>query len=149
MNLPEVIVSPVNTPPVLNSEMLYGKVIWYLFLKLIGENEYCCFETSHGWRRFWNIWYNKREECPICLMWLGSTNSELMKELAAKGERPFPLHSPSLNPDYEKTIETGIKVMVANVIRINEKVSLSCNKSPFFSLKHGLIILPIVVLCLF
>ena len=56
------------------------------------------------------------ENIPICLIWLGSTNPELMKELNAKGEKPAPLHSPLLHPDYEKTIETGIEVMTENVI---------------------------------
>ena len=56
----------------------------------------------------------------ISLIWLGSTSSGLMKELNAKGEKPFPLHSPQLNPDYEKTIETGIRVMAGNVIGLME-----------------------------
>ena len=56
------------------------------------------------------------ENVPICLIWLGSTSTELMKSLMEKGEKPAPLHSPNLNPDYEKTIETGIKVMTGNVI---------------------------------
>ena len=61
------------------------------------------------------------ENIPICLIWLGSTKPELMRELIAKGEKPFPLHSPQLNPDYEKTIETGIRVMTANVLGLMGK----------------------------
>ena len=57
-----------------------------------------------------------REKIPICLIWLGSTNPELMQELQDKKEEPEPLHSPYLNPDYPKTIETGIQVMTANVL---------------------------------
>jgi hypothetical protein len=44
-----------------------------------------------------------------------------MKELITKEERPAPLHSPNLNPDYKLTIETGIKVMVGNVIGLMGK----------------------------
>ena len=44
-----------------------------------------------------------------------------MKQLKAEGKKSFPLHSPHLNPDYEKTIETGIKVLVGNVIGLMEK----------------------------
>lgn len=55
------------------------------------------------------------EKIPICLIWLGSTDTDLMKKLTSDGKTPFPLHSPQLSPDYEKTIETGIKVMVGNV----------------------------------
>ena len=58
------------------------------------------------------------ENIPICLIWLGSTSNKLMKELAEKGEKPAPLHSPYLAPDYEKTIETGIRVMTGNVLGI-------------------------------
>jgi hypothetical protein len=39
-----------------------------------------------------------------------------MKKLKAKGEKPAPLHSPELLPDYDKTIYTGIKGMVSNVL---------------------------------
>jgi hypothetical protein len=42
-----------------------------------------------------------------------------MDDYLAKGEKPPPLHSPFLNPDYPATIETGIKVMVANVIELS------------------------------
>lgn len=56
------------------------------------------------------------EKVPICLIWLGSTNPVLMKQLKAEGKKPYPLHSPYLEPDYEMTIETGIKVMTGNVI---------------------------------
>ncbi len=56
------------------------------------------------------------EKVPICLIWLGSTSHELMTELNAKGEKPSPLHSATLHPDYEKTIITGIEVMTGNVI---------------------------------
>ncbi|MBA7574874.1 hypothetical protein ES708_16689 [subsurface metagenome] len=62
------------------------------------------------------------EKVPICLIWLGSTNPELMDDYLSKGEKPPPLHSPFLNPDYPVTIETGIKAMVSNVIGLfNEK----------------------------
>jgi len=40
----------------------------------------------------------------------------VMKDYLAKGEKPRPLHSALLNPDYPATIETGIKAMVANVV---------------------------------
>ncbi|MDD4144519.1 MAG: hypothetical protein PHN68_07780, partial [Prolixibacteraceae bacterium] len=61
------------------------------------------------------------ERVPICLIWLGSTNPELMARLRAEGKEPFPLHSPFLNPDYQNTIETGIRVMAGNVIGIAGK----------------------------
>ena len=62
-----------------------------------------------------------KEDVPICLMWLGSTSSEEMKRLKAEGQKPYPLHSPMLNPDYKNTIETGIAVMAGNVIGLLKK----------------------------
>jgi hippurate hydrolase len=56
------------------------------------------------------------EKIPICMIWVGCTEPNLMKTLKERGEKPFPLHSSYFSPDYEKTIETGIKVMVGNVI---------------------------------
>ena len=61
------------------------------------------------------------ENVSINLIWLGSTNPELMDSLRAEGELPPPLHSPKLNPDYEKTIETGIRVMVNTLLGSFEK----------------------------
>jgi hippurate hydrolase len=61
------------------------------------------------------------EKVPICLIWLGSTSPELLQELEKKGERPAPLHSPLLKPDYAVTIETGIQVMTRNVIGLLNK----------------------------
>ena len=61
------------------------------------------------------------EKVPICLIWLGSTNPNLLKELNAKGEKPAPLHSAVLNPDYATTIETGIKIMTNNVIGLTKR----------------------------
>ena len=58
------------------------------------------------------------EDVPINLIWLGSTNPELMDSLRAKEELPPPLHSPELNSDYEKTIETGIRVMVSSLLGV-------------------------------
>jgi hypothetical protein len=39
-----------------------------------------------------------------------------MQRLKIEGKEPYPIHSPHLNPDYEKTIETGIMVMTRNVM---------------------------------
>jgi hippurate hydrolase len=59
-----------------------------------------------------------QENVPITLIWLGSTNPEMMKSLERKGEAPPPLHSPYLMPDYGKTIETGIRVMVGVLMKL-------------------------------
>ncbi len=112
--LPEVKVLPADTPPVLNdielaeningfaSEMIGVENIQQTSPAMVGED--------------FGKYGRTPENIPICLMWLGSTAPELMEELNAKGEKPAPLHSPKLNPDYENTIETGIKVMAGNVI---------------------------------
>ena len=112
--LPKVFVSSVETPPVLNNPEL-SKNIYGFASKIIGAEN--ILETSPAMvgEDFGKYGLTK-EAIPICLIWLGSTNSNLMKQLIAKGDKPFPLHSPKLNPDYENTIETGIQIMTGNVI---------------------------------
>ncbi len=61
------------------------------------------------------------ENIPVCLVWLGVTRPELMAGLKSKGESPAPLHSPVLQADYRKAIETGIEAMTANVIGLMGK----------------------------
>ncbi|NOR76287.1 MAG: amidohydrolase [Draconibacterium sp.] len=112
--LPKVLVSPVETPPVLNNLEL-SENIKNFATEIIGAENILKTSPAMVGEDF-GKYGRTPENIPICLMWLGSTNSELMKELLVKGEKPAPLHSPNLNPDYEKTIETGIKVMVRNVI---------------------------------
>ena len=117
--LPNVFVSPVETPPVLNNAALSKKIDGFA-TEIIGTENIV--ETSPAMvGEDFGKYGRTPENIPICLMWLGSTNSELMKKLKTEGKKPFPLHSPQLNPDYEKTIETGIKVMVGNVIGLMRK----------------------------
>ena len=103
-----------ETPPVINNEKLSAD-LKEIAAKTIGEQNIIKTTPAMVGEDFGK--YGKTpENIPICLTWLGSTSSQLMKELAAKGEKPAPLHSPYLEPDYEKTIETGIRVMTGNVL---------------------------------
>jgi len=118
--LPKVLVSPDETPPVINDADLCGKIDEYSS-DILGEEKIISIEPAMVGEDF-GIYGRTPEKVPICLIWLGSTNSEVMDEYIAKGEEPPPLHSPFLNPDYPATIKTGIKVMVSNVIGLfNEK----------------------------
>ncbi|MEN8115409.1 MAG: amidohydrolase [Bacteroidota bacterium] len=114
--LPKVFISPVETPPVLNDPVLSEKIAGYAS-EIIGKDNIVKTSPEMVGEDF-GKYGRTPENIPICLMWLGSTNPELMKQLKAEGKKPYPLHSPHLNPDYEKTIKTGIKVMAANVIGI-------------------------------
>lgn len=117
--LPIVSVSTVDTPPVLNHPELSNKVNEFAS-EIIGAKNIV--ETSPAMvGEDFGKYGRTQEQIPICLIWLGSTSKDLMKELIAKGEKPAPLHSPILNPDYELTIETGIKVMAGNVIGLMQK----------------------------
>ena len=112
--LPKVFVLPGETPPVLNNIELSKKIDLFAS-KIIGADN--IIETSPAMvGEDFGKYGRTPENIPICLIWLGSTNSDLMNQLILEDKKPFPLHSPNLNPDYEKTIETGIKVMVGNVI---------------------------------
>lgn len=112
--LPEVVVLDEYTPPVLNnpelSEKLYG-----FASEIIGSENIIKTAPAMVGEDF-GVYGRTPENIPICLIWLGSTSPELMQQLKTEGKEPFPLHSPHLNPDYEKTIETGIKVMAGNVV---------------------------------
>ena len=117
--LPEVFVSPIETPPVLNNLELSEKIRGFAS-EIIGTESIIKTKPAMVGEDF-GKYGRTPENIPICLIWLGSTNPELMKELNDRGENPPPLHSPNLNPDYAITIETGIKVMAANVISLMGK----------------------------
>jgi hippurate hydrolase len=112
--LPLVTIESAETPPVINNEELSAK-IKTIATDMIGAENIVKTKPAMVGEDF-GKYGRTPENIPVCLIWLGSTNSGLMKELQARGEKPYPLHSPYLNPDYEKTIETGIRVMTGNVL---------------------------------
>ena len=112
--LPEITISEADTPPVLNDSTLAGEINTFA-AAMIGEKNIVKTKPAMVGEDF-GKYGRTPENIPICLIWLGSTNPELMKELNSKGEKPAPLHSPLLQPDYQKTIETGIAVMTNNII---------------------------------
>ncbi len=114
--LPEVVVLDEYTPPVLNNTELSEKLHGFAS-EIIGTANIVKTSPAMVGEDF-GVYGRTPENIPICLIWLGSTSPELMQQLKAEGKEPFPLHSPFLNPDYEKTIETGIKVMAGNVVRL-------------------------------
>ena len=117
--LPDIKVLPVETPPVLNNLPLSEKIQDFAS-EIIGAQNVLKVKPSMVAEDFGKYGLTP-EKVPICLIWLGSTSHELIKELEANGEKPAPLHSQSLKPDYKKTIETGILVMTNNVIRLAKR----------------------------
>ena len=117
--LPLVSIESSETPPVINNQELSDKIRSFASETIGAENIVKTTPAMVG--EDFGKYGRTPENIPICLIWLGSTSAELMREIKARGENPFPLHSPHLNPDYEKTIETGIKVMAGNVIGLMEK----------------------------
>jgi len=112
--LPLVTIENADTPPVINHEELSAKIKEFATGIIGAENIVKTTPAMVG--EDFGKYGRTPENVPICLIWLGSTKPDLMLELKANGEKPFPLHSPQLNPDYEKTIETGIRVMTGNVL---------------------------------
>ena len=112
--LPNVNVLETDTPPVLNNPELSNKILGFAS-DIIGANNIEQIAPAMVGEDF-GKYGRTPEKIPVCLIWLGSTSPEIMKELNASGKKPAPLHSSLLNPDYENTIETGIKVMAGNVI---------------------------------
>ena len=117
--LPLVKIETGETPPVINNQELSEKIREFAAETIGNDNIVKTAPAMVG--EDFGKYGRTPENVPICLIWLGSTSADLMKELIAKNEKPFPLHSPFLNPDYEKTIETGIKVMTGNVIGLMQK----------------------------
>ncbi len=117
--LPDVKVLPVDSPPVLNNNVLSEKIKGFAS-EIIGTQNVIKVNPSMVAEDFGKYGLTP-EKVPICLIWLGSTCPELLQELEKKGERPAPLHSPLLKPDYAVTIETGIQVMTRNVIGLLNK----------------------------
>lgn len=117
--LPKVFVDPAETPPVLNDPALSQKIDGFA-ATIIGHENIIETQPEMVGEDFGKYGLTS-EKIPICLIWLGSTSPELMKHLVAEGKRPSPLHSPTLTPDYENTIRTGIEVMSANVIGLMKK----------------------------
>ncbi len=112
--LPGVTVSPVETPPVINDFNL-ADMIYNFAGESIGKGNILEVSPAMVGEDF-GKYGRTSEKIPICLIWLGSTDPHLMSDLKAQGKEPFPLHSPFLNPDYENTIQTGIRVMTGNVL---------------------------------
>jgi len=112
--LSEVTILPADTPPVINDEELANNIHHFASEIIGSENIQQTTPAMVG--EDFGKYGRTPENIPICLIWLGSTSPELMKELQNSGEKHAPLHSPYLNPDYENTIETGIKVMAGNLI---------------------------------
>lgn len=117
--LPDVKVLPVETPPVLNNVELSGRIAGFAS-EMIGNQNIIKVNPSMVAEDFGKYGLTP-EKVPICLIWLGSSSPELLQELEKKGERPAPLHSLLLKPDYAATIETGIQVMTRNVIGLLNK----------------------------
>ena len=112
--LPLVKIETGETPPLVNNQKLSDKIRSFAS-ETIGEENIIRTTPAMVGEDF-GKYGRTPENIPICLIWLGSTSAGLFDDLKTRGEAPFPLHSPFLNPDYEKTIETGIKVMAGNVI---------------------------------
>jgi hippurate hydrolase len=114
--LPEVIVEQTDTPPVLNDAGLVEKIRLSATNAIGAENIIKTSPAMVG--EDFGKYGSTPEDVPITLIWLGSTSKEMMKSLELEKETPPPLHSPYLLPDYEKTIETGIRVMVSALLDI-------------------------------
>jgi len=112
--LPLVVFSTALTPPVLNDPDLARHVAGFASAAIGKENIHTVQPAmvAEDFGRYGHT----PEKVPVNLIWLGSTGAEHMQELVSKGESPAPLHSPVLLPDYEKTIATGIRVMVGNLL---------------------------------
>jgi len=112
--LPDVMVADNAHPPLLNNPDLVRQIRTYAS-GIIGKENMTTVQPAMVGEDF-GMYGHTPEQVPITMIWLGSTSPEYMRELQMRGESPEPLHSPRLLPDYPKTIETGIRVMVGNLM---------------------------------
>ncbi|MDP2237835.1 MAG: amidohydrolase [Bacteroidales bacterium] len=117
--LPEVKILDVDTPPVMNDKHL-AKQLEIFTGGIIGSENILRVKPAMVGEDFGKYGYTP-EKVPTSLIWLGSSSPALLASLKEKGQTPAPLHSPYLLPDFEATIETGIKVMTSNVIGLMQK----------------------------
>lgn len=111
---PAIWVDSIQIPPVINETDLAARLS-HSAKGLIGDENVITVEPAMVGEDFAKYGSTKHN-VPICLTWLGSTGSSRMKQLKQNGKKPAPLHSAELMPDYQNTIETGIRVMVNNVL---------------------------------
>lgn len=102
--LPEVTISD-ETPSVYNNPDLTNRIISLLEVKLGDDKVY---QTSR-WTAaedFANYGRTK-EKVPSLMLWIGSEKKESIDKIGQGIKTPI-LHSADFNPDYERTIKTGV-----------------------------------------
>lgn len=102
--LPEVTISD-ETPSVYNNPDLTKRIVSLLEIK-IGEDK--IYQTSR-WTAaedFANYGRTK-EKVPSLMLWIGSEKKETIEKIT-KGKKMPILHSADFDPDYERTIKTGV-----------------------------------------
>lgn len=102
--LPEVTISD-ETPSVYNNPELTERIVQLLTIKL-GDDK--VFQTSR-WTAAedFSNYSRTKEKVPGLMLWVGSERKETMDKIA-KGIKTPILHSADFNPDYERTIKTGV-----------------------------------------
>jgi amidohydrolase len=85
--LPMVKIESAETPPVINNQELSEK-IRYFAAETIGNDNIVKTAPAMVGEDF-GKYGRTPENVPICLIWLGSTSADLMKELNEKGENRF------------------------------------------------------------
>lgn len=102
--LPEISI-PDETPSVYNNPELTNRIISLLETKL-GKDK--VFKSSQWTAAEDFANYGRTEEkVPSLMLWIGAEKKVSMEKLM-KGEKMPILHSSNFNPDYERTIKTGV-----------------------------------------
>ena len=113
---PEVLLSEEYTPSTINDEQLTGSVA-KVFVDALGKENVLRVDPVMAGEDF-SQYGRTKDNIPICIFWLGTVDSQKMKESKEKGKALPPLHSPFFAPKPEKTIKTGIKAMTSAVINL-------------------------------
>ncbi len=112
--LPEVKEHDLTTPVLTNDPAMAARLrsVWE---KAFGETRLLDRKPTMGGEDFSRFGMTE-DHIPTFMLWLGAVPKATMEEAKRTGQ-PLPsLHSPFFRPDYEPTIETGVKAMTLGLL---------------------------------
>ncbi len=113
--LPEVIVAPDYTPPVINDPVLTRRVLGAISGALGAQNIVDAAPTM-GAEDF--SLFSAGGEVPLVDFWVGAVDPVKLERSGKTGERLAHLHSSEFAPSAGPAIETGVKAMVSAALEL-------------------------------
>ncbi len=113
---PEIFVEPNYTPSTYNDPDLTN-IATAAMSQIIGEDNVREISPVMGGEDF-SEYGRTEEKIPSLIYWIGAVKPEVWQAAQDSGEGLPSLHSPFFAPDYEATIDTGVKTMTAAALAL-------------------------------